>query len=82
MPEQRRNGVGPAGYELRVEVHWCHECDADRTVQIVQLTGDPEPVAVCAECGAGIALWLAAELVGGTGRRDTAQPGAARRGAA
>jgi len=66
MPEQRRNGVGtttgPAGFELRVEVHWCHECGADRTVQIVQLTGDPQPVALCVDCGVGLALWLPAEF--------------------
>jgi len=49
---------GPAGVELRVEVRWCPECHADCTVQIVQLTTDPAPVAMCAECGAGIALWL------------------------
>ncbi len=70
MPEQRsdgiRTGVAPTGYELRVEVHWCHECGTDRTVQIVQLTGDPFPVAVCADCGTGLALWLSAEATDAT----------------
>lgn len=54
MPERR-----PAGSELRVEVHRCPECATDRVVQIVQLTGEPGPVAVCADCGAGVELWLA-----------------------
>jgi hypothetical protein len=63
----------PAGLELQVEVRWCPECHADCTVQIVQLSGDPAPVAVCAECGAGIALWLPED--------DRRRP-ASRRGAA
>jgi hypothetical protein len=80
MPEQRRSGVGPAGLELRVEVQWCHECGADRTVQIIQLADDPYPVALCADCGAGIALWLAAdaiELVDVPAGRQVARRGAA-----
>jgi hypothetical protein len=48
----------PAGLELRVEVQWCPDCQAECLVQIVQLTSDPAPVATCTQCGAGIALWL------------------------
>jgi uncharacterized Zn finger protein len=59
----KRGDVGPSGLELRVEVHWCPECGADCTVQIVQLKSDPQPVAMCAECGAGLALWLDPALV-------------------
>lgn len=53
----------PAGVELQVDVRWCPDCDADRTVQIVQLDGDPEPVAVCADCGAGIGVWISPEFL-------------------
>ena len=54
---------GTAGLELRVEVHWCAQCRVESTVQIVQLATDPEPVAMCTECGAGVDMWLSAELV-------------------
>jgi len=47
---------------LGVEVRWCPGCDADRTVEMVRLTSDPEPVAVCTECGVGLEAWLTAEL--------------------
>lgn len=79
----------PAGVELQVEVRWCPDCDADRTVQIVQLAGDPEPVAVCAECGAGIGAWISPEFFaagssGPAGSRSGARSGVGRhaRGAA
>lgn len=64
MAGKQQGNVGPSGLELRVEVHWCPECGADCTVQIVQLMTDPEPVAMCAECGAGLALWVPPELAG------------------
>jgi len=69
--------MAESGLELRVEVHWCPECGADCTVQIVQLAADPEPVAVCAECGAGLALWLPEELAGPSVREGFRQRGAA-----
>jgi hypothetical protein len=49
--------------QLEVAAHWCHECDAERTVEIVQLVSDPRPVALCAECGVGLDLWLDTERV-------------------
>jgi len=57
-----RRHPAPVGLELGVEVHWCAHCRAESTVQIVQLAADPEPVAMCAECGAGVDMWLSAEL--------------------
>lgn len=60
--------------EIRLEVHWCPECGADHIAEIIQLAADPEPVALCTECGAGLALWLAAEAGQGraTGTRGAA----------
>lgn len=60
--------TGPGGVVLGVdvlgvEVRWCPGCHADRTVEMVRLTSDPEPVAVCTECGIGLEAWLTAELV-------------------
>jgi hypothetical protein len=73
-----RLGIAPAGLELRVDVHWCAQCRAECTVQIVQLTCDPEPIAICVECGTGVDMWLSADLVEppASGRR-TRQQGAA-----
>lgn len=48
---------------LGVEVRWCPGCHADRTVEMVRLASDPEPVAVCTECGVGLDAWLTTELV-------------------
>ena len=48
---------------LGVEARWCPGCEADRTVEMVRLASDPEPVAVCTECGVGLEAWLATELV-------------------
>jgi transcription initiation factor TFIIIB Brf1 subunit/transcription initiation factor TFIIB len=48
---------------LGVEVRWCPGCHADRTVEMVRLASDPEPVAVCTECGVGLEAWLTTELV-------------------
>jgi hypothetical protein len=76
MAERQRTGAGPAGFELRVEVCWCMGCRAERAVQIVQLAADPEPVAVCTECGVGVDMWLSAELV------EPLMPPARRQGAA
>jgi hypothetical protein len=55
--------AGPNGVILGVEVRWCPGCDADRTVEMVRLASDPEPVAVCTECGCGLEAWLSTELV-------------------
>lgn len=55
--------AGPNGVVLGVEVRWCPGCDADRTVEMVRLTSDPESVAVCTECGVGLESWLTTELV-------------------
>lgn len=83
MAERRRTAAGPAGLELRVEVHWCVQCCAERTVQVVQLATDPEPVAMCCECGGGVDMWLSADVVepvGHTGRpthRSRSEQGAA-----
>jgi transcription initiation factor TFIIIB Brf1 subunit/transcription initiation factor TFIIB len=58
--------AGPnGGYNavLGVEVRWCPGCGADRTVEMVRLASDPEPVAVCTECGCGLEAWLTTELV-------------------
>jgi hypothetical protein len=63
MAERRHGNGAPTGLELRVEVHWCAQCRAERTVQIMQLAADPEPIAVCADCGAGVDMWLSADLV-------------------
>jgi hypothetical protein len=63
MTERQSDGIGRAAQELRIEVSWCSQCRADVTVQIVQLATDPEPVALCVECGAGVAIWLSAEMV-------------------
>jgi len=63
MARRQHSVTAPAGLELRVEVHWCTQCRAERTVQIVQLASDPEPIAICVECGAGVDMWLSAELV-------------------
>lgn len=60
MAQRQHSGSGPAGLELGIDVHWCGQCDADRTVQIMHLAGDPEPVALCTDCGCGVDLWLAA----------------------
>jgi hypothetical protein len=48
---------------LGVEVLWCPGCHADRTVEMVRLAADPEPVAVCTDCGVGLDAWLTADLV-------------------
>jgi len=53
---------------LGVEVRWCPGCHTDRTVEMVRLVSDPEPVAVCTECGVGLEAWLTTELV--ARRRD------------
>lgn len=58
-----RPGIAPVGLELRVEVHWCVRCGTECTVQIVQLACDPQPIAICVECGTGVDMWLPAELV-------------------
>jgi hypothetical protein len=55
--------VGPNGVVLGVEVRWCPGCHADRTVEMVRLASDPEPVAVCTECGVGLESWLTAETI-------------------
>ena len=83
MAQRQHSDSGP-GLELGVDVHWCTQCGTERTVQIMQLAGDPEPIALCADCGCGVAMWLAAEA-GHTNRGNNAQRGrtlARQRGAA
>jgi hypothetical protein len=53
----------PNGVVLGVEVRWCPGCHGDKTVEMVRLSTDPEPVAVCTECGVGLEAWLTVELV-------------------
>jgi hypothetical protein len=85
MAQRQHSGSGPAGLELGIDVHWCIQCDADRTVQIMHLTGDPEPVAVCTQCGCGVDMWLASAAAdnadhagqAGRGRALASQRGAA-----
>ena len=55
--------TGPNGVVLGVDVHWCPGCRGDKTVELVRLWSDPEPVAVCTECGVGLEAWLTADLV-------------------
>jgi hypothetical protein len=57
------NGIETGGLELRVDVHWCAQCRAECTVQIMQLATDPEPIAICVDCGAGVDMWLSAEVI-------------------
>ncbi len=42
---------------VSVEVAWCAVCRQDCTVEIVQLLGDPAPIAICLDCGHGVELW-------------------------
>jgi hypothetical protein len=42
---------------ITIEIAWCPECQADRTVEVVALAGDPGPVAVCVDCGLGVEIW-------------------------
>lgn len=39
---------------------------------MVRLASDPEPVAVCTDCGTGLDAWLTAELVDRTDRGGSA----------
>lgn len=55
-------GGRATGTELGVTVQWCPECGTERTIELVKLTSDPEPVAVCTECGAGVDRWLSPDL--------------------
>ncbi|HKR49388.1 MAG TPA: hypothetical protein VJT72_07375 [Pseudonocardiaceae bacterium] len=43
--------------QVSIEVAWCPACEAERTVEVIALAGDPEPVAVCVDCGLGIETW-------------------------
>ena len=78
MPDR----AAPNGVVFGVEVRWCPACHADRTVEMVRLASDPEPVAVCTDCGTGLDAWLTAELVDRTDRADRlGKAGRRRRGA-
>jgi len=48
---------------VTIEIAWCPACQADRTVEVIALDGDPWPVAVCVNCGIGVETWWSAELV-------------------
>jgi hypothetical protein len=43
--------------QVTIEIAWCPECQADCMVEVVALAGDPEPVAVCVDCGLGVETW-------------------------
>jgi len=51
---------------VAIEVAWCPGCQADCTVEIVTLAGDPGPVAVCVDCGLGVETWWLPELLPNT----------------
>lgn len=78
MPDR----AAPNGVVLGVEVRWCPACHADRTVEVVRLASDPEPVSVCTDCGTGLDTWLTAELIERTDRAGRGRRGARRQGAA
>ncbi|MGH3980265.1 MAG: hypothetical protein ACRDRZ_14875 [Pseudonocardiaceae bacterium] len=40
-----------------LESAWCPGCRVECAVEIVQLPGDPAPVAVCLQCGGGVEVW-------------------------
>jgi hypothetical protein len=42
---------------VTVEIAWCAGCRLDTAVEVVQLPGDPAPVAICLECAGGVELW-------------------------
>jgi len=42
---------------VSVEVAWCAACRQDCTVEVVQLPGDPAPIAICLDCEGGVELW-------------------------
>ncbi|MGH3887485.1 MAG: hypothetical protein ACRDSZ_13110 [Pseudonocardiaceae bacterium] len=43
--------------QVSIEVAWCPVCRADRTLEVIALVGDPEPVAVCVGCNLGVETW-------------------------
>lgn len=47
---------------VTIEIAWCPACQADGTVEVIALDGDPWPVAVCVHCGIGVETWWLAEL--------------------
>lgn len=42
---------------VTVEIAWCAGCRLDTEVEVVQLPGDPAPVAICLKCAGGVELW-------------------------
>ncbi len=42
---------------VTVEIAWCAGCRLDTAVEVVQLPGDPAPVAICLDCAGGVELW-------------------------
>jgi hypothetical protein len=49
--------------QVSIEVAWCPACQADCTVEVIALADDPEPVALCVDCGIGVDAWWLPELV-------------------
>ncbi len=60
--------------QVSIEVAWCPACQADCTVEVIALAGDPGPVAICVGCGLEVETWWLPWLfptgheVDGTGR--------------
>ncbi|MGH3898054.1 MAG: hypothetical protein ACRDTA_07310 [Pseudonocardiaceae bacterium] len=48
--------------QVSIEVAWCPACQADCTVEVIALAGDPGPVAICVGCGLGVETWWLPEL--------------------
>lgn len=48
---------------------WCSLCRAECAVEVIQLVGDPAPVAVCLDCGSGVECWWDPALVRPAGTR-------------
>jgi Zn ribbon nucleic-acid-binding protein len=58
--------------QVSIEVAWCPACQADCTVEVIALADDPEPVALCVDCGLGVDAWWLPELVTTTHEVDGA----------
>ncbi len=50
-------------YEVVVDTGWCPLCRAECTVEVIQVAGDPGPVAVCLDCGGGVECWIDPDLL-------------------
>jgi Zn ribbon nucleic-acid-binding protein len=65
--------------QVVIEVAWCPACQADRTVEVVTLDGDPGPVAVCVDCGLGVETWWMPWLIATSGPYVRSVPGGVAR---